>query len=218
MPTPKLVRARAPRQAVEGGQSAGQVLKAKGHQTRRRLLDATATLLKTTPMRKLRVAAIAELAGTSPATFYVYFDDVSSAVLALMTDMLERVTGFALAFLDVKTSRELEAFLLSYTAYLKRNALVLRLRNALCDEGDDRFIRARYRSASPLVEVMAARIAERQKQGNLPRRLHPHSTAVTLLAAHERFAIVPSKQVGNKSTREGTQEALAFMAETLFIA
>ncbi len=57
---------------------------ARGQATRRRLLDLTLELLGRNGFRDLRVADIAREAGTSPATFYQYFDDIENALLALM--------------------------------------------------------------------------------------------------------------------------------------
>ena len=57
----------------------GRPLGKRGAQTRRRLLDATATLLETHGIRDLRVVDIARAVGTSPATFYQYFRDVEEA-------------------------------------------------------------------------------------------------------------------------------------------
>jgi AcrR family transcriptional regulator len=190
---------------------------AKGQQTRRRLLEATASLLKTTPLRKLSVAAIAEKAGTSPATFYVYFDEVPTAVLALVTDMLQRVSNFAEVFEEVKTAQQLSSFVRSYMAYLRRNSVLLRVRNLVCEEGDARFIKARYNSASSLVVVMAKRIEERQRLKQLPRRLHSYSAAVAFISALERQAITPSSQTRNQATQAGLEEAISFMGAVLLV-
>ena len=68
----------------------------RGRATRRRLLDATAQLLETNTYRDLKVVDIAREAGTSPATFYQYFPDAESALLALADGLVgegvERLT------------------------------------------------------------------------------------------------------------------------------
>src|SRR5450432_642368 len=65
----------------------GRALGRRGAQTRRRLLDATAELLETHGIRDLRVVDIAREVGSSPATFYQYFRDVETAVLALTQEV-----------------------------------------------------------------------------------------------------------------------------------
>jgi len=61
----------------------GRVPGRRGLATRQRLLDHTAELLATTSYRDLTVVDIAREAGTSPATFYQYFPDAESALVAL---------------------------------------------------------------------------------------------------------------------------------------
>src|SRR3990170_2175491 len=67
----------------------GRALGKRGALTRRRLLDATATLLEDRGIRDLRVVDIARAVGTSPATFYQYFRDVEEAVLVLAEEVGE---------------------------------------------------------------------------------------------------------------------------------
>mgnify|MGYP002833790865 CR=1 FL=1 len=67
--------------------SDGRVPGRRGLATRQRLLDATRALLDTVAYRDLKVVDIAREAGTSPATFYQYFPDVESAMLALAGDL-----------------------------------------------------------------------------------------------------------------------------------
>ncbi len=61
----------------------GRVPGRRGMATRERLLEHTNRLLETTSYRDLKVVDIARDAGVSPATFYQYFPDAESAVLAL---------------------------------------------------------------------------------------------------------------------------------------
>lgn len=58
--------------------------------SRRELLDALDTLLRTTPWRLLRVTEVADLAGASPAAFYQYFSDLDDAVRHLVADRRAR--------------------------------------------------------------------------------------------------------------------------------
>ncbi|MEX0767874.1 MAG: TetR family transcriptional regulator, partial [Microthrixaceae bacterium] len=55
----------------------------RGRATRQRLLECTNELLQTTSYRDLKVVDIARAANTSPGTFYQYFPDAESALLAL---------------------------------------------------------------------------------------------------------------------------------------
>ena len=69
--------------------SDGRIPGRRGLATRQKLLDATLTVLDTVAYRDLKVVDIARQAATSPATFYQYFPDVESAMLALAGNLSE---------------------------------------------------------------------------------------------------------------------------------
>ena len=69
--------------------SDGRIPGRRGLATRQKLLDATLIVLDSVAYRDLKVVDIARQAGTSPATFYQYFPDVESAMLALAGDLSE---------------------------------------------------------------------------------------------------------------------------------
>ncbi|MSZ89065.1 MAG: TetR family transcriptional regulator, partial [Actinobacteria bacterium] len=66
----------------------GRVIGRRAIQTRRRILDTTAALLKEHGALDLKVTDVAREVGASPATFYQYFADVEDAILALATDLV----------------------------------------------------------------------------------------------------------------------------------
>ena len=74
----------------------GRVLGPRALRTRARLLAATRAQLGRQRLRELSVVDIAREAGTSPATFYQYFADVSDAVL-LLAEQVSDETAAALA-------------------------------------------------------------------------------------------------------------------------
>ena len=59
----------------------GRVIGSRALVTRRKLLDATAKLLQEQGILDLRVVDISRDVGSSPATFYQYFNDVDEAIL-----------------------------------------------------------------------------------------------------------------------------------------
>jgi AcrR family transcriptional regulator len=67
----------------------GRVIGARAIATRRRLLDATAKLLTEQGILDLRVVDITRDIGSSPATFYQYFNDVDEAILELAKEATE---------------------------------------------------------------------------------------------------------------------------------
>ena len=69
----------------------GRVPGRGGGATRQRLLECTAELLVATPWRSIKVIDIARRAGTSPATFYQYFENVEAAITVLAEELVEGV-------------------------------------------------------------------------------------------------------------------------------
>src|SRR5580658_8767974 len=73
----------------------GRVPGRRGRATRARLLECTADLLTQTPWRSIKVIDIARQAGTSPATFYQYFENVEQAILVLAEELMEGAAQLA---------------------------------------------------------------------------------------------------------------------------
>ena len=188
----------------------------KGLQTRRRLIAATADLLKTTTLRDLSVADIARVAKVSTSTFYLYFADVSEAVLAVIGEVSQSTPAF-LTMVDEPWDEgdayeRAQTFVESYIEHWQTHAALFRVRNLAADEGDRRFLMARSNSIMPLLRALAARIEERQATGALPGDLHAFSTAGALLAMIERLAtLTPAHMTGgNGVTLDRVVHAAAF--------
>ena len=71
----------------------GRRLGRRAQATRRKLLDATAELLQTRRLLDLTVVEVARRVGTSPASFYQYFQNVDEAVLALAAEIGGQLAG-----------------------------------------------------------------------------------------------------------------------------
>jgi AcrR family transcriptional regulator len=197
---------------VQGGQVTG----AKGFQTRRRLISATENLLKTRSLRDLRVADIARAAKTSPSNFYVHFEDVPEAVLAVIGEISRNPPSF-LALVgepweEIDAYERAQHFVEAYFDYWQAHSDLFRVRNLAADEGDLRFVQARVDAVSPLLQAMTSRIEERKAAGALAADIHPMSTAGALLAMIERIAAAPSPTGGHGMTRDRVVHATAFFA------
>lgn len=170
----------------------GRALGKRGALTRRRLLDATTRLLEDSGIRDLRVVDIARDVGTSPATFYQYFRDVSSAVLALADEVGEDLAplGELLArdwegAKGLSTARELvDAFI----EYWDSHRAVLRIRNLAAQEGDQRFRNVRNESLRPLREGLADKVTAAQRAGRVSAGIGPMAAAAALSSMMERMA------------------------------
>jgi AcrR family transcriptional regulator len=213
---------RAPRRAVSASRrrnQLGQSMGAKGLRTREKLLAATEALLNTTPLRELTVAQIVRRASTSTATFYVYFNDVSAVVYALIGELTQSPPSLLVLFArswdsPVVLDRAHE-FVASYFERCLQHAAAFRVRNLSSDEGDLRFTELRINAVLPLLNVMAARLVERQRAGDLPADLHPISAAGALLAMIDRISIVQISALSSV-TRPRQLDVAAFFTALLF--
>jgi AcrR family transcriptional regulator len=170
----------------------GRQLGKRGAQTRRRLLDATATLLETFGIRDLRVVDIAREVGTSPATFYQYFRDAEEAVLALASDAGEEIAHLA-DLLDgrwtgaegLDAARELVD---GFVEYWDNHRAVLRTRNLAAQEGDQRFREIRNQTLSTFTARFTRLVAASQRDGRVSPALSPAAAGAALVALIERMA------------------------------
>jgi len=170
----------------------GRALGPRAMNTRQRLLDATALLLGQQSVRDVSVVEIARSAGTSPATFYQYFKDVSDATLRLaeqaadeMPAVVELIEGSWRGQRGLDTARRLaDAFVQHWDSH----RAVLLVRNLAADEGDRRFQKVRREALRPVLESLAKKIQESQASARVADDLHPHAAAAALAAILERLA------------------------------
>lgn len=170
----------------------GRALGPRALKTRRALLEATERLLARQSVRDLSVVEIAREAGTSPATFYQYFKDVSEATLRLaelaagempaVLELIDRPWDGAGGLANARAI--VEAFLRHWDAH----RAVLLVRNLAADEGDRRFLRVRQEALTPVLQHLAVQIAASQKAGRVDRELQPAAAAAALGAILERLS------------------------------
>jgi AcrR family transcriptional regulator len=185
----------------------------KGATTRNRILKATAELMERRPIRDLKVAEIGALAGLSSSTFYIYFESVSEAALAVV-EGLHQATPEIMSILDQEWTREnvhdeAKKFVKSYMHFWDRHHAVLRVRNFVADEGDRKFFDARRRSIEPI--HLALQMKMMAFHGDNPDRLHPPSTVSVLMAMLERTAAIIRLPSAHQARRPRQIESAAFL-------
>jgi AcrR family transcriptional regulator len=170
----------------------GRALGPRALHTRQRLLDATALLLAQQSVRDISVVEIARRAGTSPATFYQYFKDVSEATLRLaeaaareMPGVVELIDGSWRGRAGLDTARALAD---AFVSHWDTHRAVLLVRNLAADEGDRRFQKVRREALRPVLEQLARRIEEAQRGARVAGDLHPYAAAAALASILERLA------------------------------
>jgi AcrR family transcriptional regulator len=144
-------------------------------------------MLRVSSYRDIKVIDIARDAGTSPATFYQYFPDVETAILALAEEMA--VDGARLPQLVREGSwrgrsgydgavRLVDEFL----AFWDRYRHVLRVVDLATDEGDQRFRQIRTRVLHEVTVALADVAGHAQDDGRLPRDVDAMATAGALVS------------------------------------
>jgi AcrR family transcriptional regulator len=159
----------------------------RGMATRQKLLDCTATMLSAGAYRELKVVDIAREAGTSPATFYQYFADVESAVVALAEEMAAKGRGFAdtvrtATWRGRKGYLAAEALADEVIAFWEEHGAVMRVVDLATDEGDARFANVRTRLLNDLNNALADALAEARAAGRIPDDVEPQATAGVLVS------------------------------------
>ncbi len=113
-------------------------------ETRDRILEALTDLLGSMSYRNVRVTDVVREVGTSPATFYQYFADVETAVLALATDLGKESAGLKTAGSGARNAgAAVDQVVAGVAAFVKKNEPILRVTDTAAAEGDKRFQKVR---------------------------------------------------------------------------
>jgi AcrR family transcriptional regulator len=164
----------------------GRVPGQRGRATRQRLLECTAELLVATPWRSIKVIDIARCAGTSPATFYQYFENVESAITVLAEELVEGV-GVLAELVDGDWSEGASwatavAVVEGFMEYWERNRAVFRVVELITVEGDHRFSGLRVRVLNAVTVTLARVIATHAGTSGSPAGTDAMAAAGTLIA------------------------------------
>jgi AcrR family transcriptional regulator len=150
----------------------GRVPGQRGQATRQRLLESTVELLTTTPWRSVKVIDIARRAGTSPATFYQYFENVEQAIEVLAEEMVAEAADLADLVAGDWTAASSWETALSVTegflAYWETNRAVFRVVDLATEEGDAALRGVRVRALNAVTVALAQAITAHAPPGPGP--------------------------------------------------
>lgn len=169
----------------------GRVIGDRAAATRQRLLDSTLTLLRRDGVLDLKVVDITREAGAAPATFYQYFSDLDTAILALAENAIDDEAPLVDYLLPGWSTPDdlgrAEAFVDAYGAYWQEHFAVLVVRNLKADEGDVAFRSVRSRANLLLLRRMADMVTAGQAAERLTATLDPFTTAAAMMAMLDRL-------------------------------
>ncbi|MES2258538.1 MAG: TetR/AcrR family transcriptional regulator [Pseudomonadota bacterium] len=170
----------------------GQTLGRKGLESRARLMDAARRLLETHSPVEVTAVAIAAEASTSPASFYMYFNDTRDILFALSevagSAMAEIHSIFDEPWLDSNLEERAMAVVQAINKVWDEHRQILRFRNMEADRGDPRFEELRMNTYIPFIERFAQRILTINPAQGTRRRADAYAEAAIFHAAMERLA------------------------------
>ena len=164
----------------------------KGKETRRQLMEAAGRLLRDASPITLSALAIAAEAGTSPATFYVYFENVEDVLWTLCEAISEDASRLFphQDFLRVEDRLEEDAllFVKGYAEIWSKHGPLLLYRNMEADRGNKRFNQLFLRNSLPILEALTDRIVALAPKDKPVKRSEANAEAVVFFAAIDRVA------------------------------
>lgn len=164
----------------------------KGKETRRQLMDATSKLLAVASPLSISAVAISREANTSPATFYVYFNDVEDILWALCEAVTDETSHLFVSHEFLRDEEKLEAdaqaFVRGYCDIWAHHGPLLLYRNMEADRGNRRFNQLVLRVALPILEGLTDRIVEAAPADQPVSRQDANAEAVVFISAIDRIA------------------------------
>jgi AcrR family transcriptional regulator len=197
----------------------GRLAGTRGLATRARLLTRTRELLIERNYRDLSAIDIARESGTSPATFYQYFPDLESAVLALGQAMvgeqptlgdLVRDANWTRPSTAARASHDLAA---AFIAFWQRHGAILRVVDLGSAEGDARFRALRTRLLNDVTRALAEAVETVAASGRGGTTVDPMATAAVLVSM---LAHVAAHREGLETWHIATADTEAVMAEIVY--
>jgi AcrR family transcriptional regulator len=133
----------------------------RARETRERILSALSKLLDAMPYRNIRVTDVVKEVGTSPATFYQYFADIETAVLALAQETVKEAASLkslteGASWTGKAGAASVERLVEGISAFYKEHEAVLRVLDMASLEGDARFKKVRTQLLNSVSAPIAA--------------------------------------------------------------
>jgi AcrR family transcriptional regulator len=176
-------------------------------------------MLTTTSYRDLKVVDIARGAGTSPATFYQYFPDAESALLALADELVgegrERLTRPVLEgpWQGRSAYATCERIAAAFLSFWAEHGPLLAVIDMAAREGDRRFRGIRVQLLNPFTEAVAEVARRQQEEGRLPADHDERATAAVLVAM---LAQVAGHQYGIEAYGTSLEQIQHTMARLIY--
>ncbi len=191
----------------------GQKMGRKGRETRQKIMDVTLHMLNHRSYKDFTVSEVAQEAGVSSSTFYVYFEDIEDVLFACVQD----------ASLDLDPLREIlnaewtpenlesqvKSFVDTYNNLWEKHRVELRVRNLESDQGNLRFLNIRIDTTRDILQSLGKKFAQFN-----PKLKNPHQIAIVIhaamgtLAAQHDIGITGATRQTRRQLSAGTIELI----------
>jgi AcrR family transcriptional regulator len=199
----------------------GQTIGRKGFLTRQKLMVAARKLLDVYSPVELTAVSIAKEAGTSSASFYMYFEDTRDILFALATEAGTAMTSIHEIVQQPWEPDTVHAHSLhlveTFNTIWHEHRQVLRFRNLEADRGDPRFEALRMSTYIPFIDKLARQIvANCPTDKPRPTLSQAFALASVVHAAMERLATTDPAVVARFVGVGKVNEAIAHMIQLIF--
>ncbi len=194
----------------------GREIGERAKATRRKLLNATRKLLARDGLSDMRLVDITRDVDASPATFYQYFADIDTAILALANELVADshvvLEHLAEPWSSPNDAPKATAFVRAYIDYWDTNGAVLRVRNLKAEEGEPEFRRVRSAQQLPLIQAIAAMVEANVDAGQVAEDTDAIATAAAVLAMLERLTSYRDELSHRGTTPDRLEATLSHIA------
>lgn len=160
----------------------GQKMGRKGRETRQKIMNVTLQMLEHRSYKDLTVAEVAQDAGVSSSTFYVYFEDIEDVLFACVEnaalDLGELYDTLRQEWNSDNLESAVQQFVDVYNKLWEKYRVELRVRNLEADQGNLRFLNIRVQTTKEMLQLLGKKIAQLN-----PSLKHPQQIAVVIHAA-----------------------------------
>ncbi len=201
----------------------GQTLGRKGLQTRRKLMDSARSLLEVYSPVELTAVSIAKAAGTSSASFYMYFEDVRDILYALAVEAAAEMAAIhetvRQPWQPAELSRQAVELVERFNGVWQHHRQILRFRNLEADRGDPRFEALRMSTYVPFIDLLARQLmAASPPDRPRPSLSQAFALASVVHAAMERLASTDPAVVARGVGVQKLNDALGHVIQAVFHA
>ncbi len=169
----------------------GQKMGRKGRETRQKIMNVALEMLEHRSYKDLTVAEVAQQAGVSSSTFYVYFEDIEDVLFACVQsaaqDLDELYDTLTCEWKPETLEQHVKDFIEVYNKLWDKYRVELRVRNLEADQGNLRFLNVRVETTRYMLQLLAKKIAQFNPKLKYPTQIAVviHSAMGSLASQHE---------------------------------